>query len=353
MITTTHPAAAPRSRARALALATLGLCLGLAPACDDPAAFDERGELVEREGEGQGGPTFNTNIIDTSALPAVDTHGAALDGVRLLHVVVDDAGVPTTVDADSLRVSEGTIEGEIHGGTRIEGLDFLGSVWTFDVAGTSVNATLAEIETGSSAGLHNPSDELYILQLDPDRLVYTFQYGQVPNTIRTCAYDSVAGARAVLYGDIYVDHQSGEISERDNTIYFGCISGAVGKAALHGYAPDSPSSPSVTLEEFELAVRAVRADYCGDGTSFTNVGNALTYDDRYDINTHTQAGFVTEALWEVGVGATCVNRIRSTGNVPPFGVHCGDRKIYSCGNEATAKHTWLGGAAELWTKVPS
>ena len=353
MITTKPPTPAIfRAPLRALALATLGLGLGVTPACDDPDFEDVGAEIGLRGGEGQGGTTFNTNIIVTSALPAFDTQGGNLDGVELVSVVVFDSGVPVTVDADSLRVNQGTIEGEIYGGTQIEGVDFLDSVWTFDVDGTTVTMTLADIETGFTAGLHDPNDELYILMLDPDRLVYTFQYGQSPNVVNTCAYDSIAGARAVLYGDIYVNHQNGDITDRDNTIYFGCISGAVGKSALHGYAPDNPSTQSVTVEEFELAVRAIRADYCGRGVSYTNVGNPLTYDDRYGINDHTQAGFVTEALWETGVGATCVNRIRSTGQIPFLGVNCGDRTIYSCGSEKNAKSTWLAGSGELWTKIP-
>jgi hypothetical protein len=354
MSTTTSPTPAiRRAFLRALVLAALGLGLGVTPACDDPEVEDADAEISLRGGEGEGGPTFNTNIIVTSALPAFDTKGGDLDGVELVSVVIFDGGVPVTVDADSLRVDLGTIEGEIYGGTQIEGVDFLDSVWTFTVDGTTVQMTLADIETGSSAGLDNPNDELHILRLDPDRLVYTFHYGQAPNFVKTCAYDSVAGARAVLYGDIYVDHRSGDISDRDNTIYFGCISGAVGKSALHGYAPDNPSTQSVTVEEFELAVRAIRADYCGNGTSYTNVGNPLTYNDRYGINGHTQVGFVTEALWETGAGATCVNRIRSTGNVPFYGLDCGDHTIYSCGSEATAKSTWFFGSDELWTKIPN
>lgn len=353
MITTKHSTPAiRRAPLRALALTTLGLGLGVTTACDDPDVADVDAEISLRDGEGESGTTFNTNIIVTSALPAFDTHGEHLDGVDLVSVVIFDSGVPVTVDADSLRVDQGTIEGEIYGGTQIEGLDFLDSVWTFEIGGTTVTMTLADIETGSSAGLDNPNDELHILRIDPERLVYTFQYGQAPNVVNTCAYDSVAGARAVLYGDLYVDHQSGDISERDNTIYFGCISGAVGKSALHGYAPDNPSTQSVTVEEFELAVRAIRADYCGNGTSYTNVGNPLTYNDRYGINDHTQAGFVTEALWETGVGATCVNRIRSTGQPPYFGVDCGDRTIYSCGSEKNTASMWSAGTEELWTKIP-
>ncbi len=348
---TTIPNSPRRSRLRALPLATLGLALALAPACDDPAV-DDIGEISQRDGEGQGGPTFNTNVIDTSDLPAIDTQGGTLDGVELLKVVVDDNGTMVMVDSDSLRVTEGTIEGEVSG-TTIDGFAFLGSVWTFDVNGTQVSMTLEQIETSDAAGLYNPDNYYDLLMLDPERLVYTFSYGESPNIVRTCEYDTVAGARAVLYGDIYVDHGNGDITERDHTIYFGCISGAVGKAALHGYAPDSPSKPSVTVDEFELAVRAVRADYCGNGTSYTNVGNALTYDDRYDINEHTEVGFVTEALWETGVGATCVNRIRSTGLIPLTGLNCGDRTIKKCGSEKATKAEWDSSSDELWTKVPN
>ncbi len=331
--------------------ALAALSLAILPGCD--TELDESTELEFRSSAGDGGPIFNTSAIDTSDIPQVDTLGDTLDGGKLISVEVIIGGSLLPIDEGSLHIDGGKVIGNIDG-VVIGGEAFIGSVWSFEVGGDSVEMTLTTVETADDAGLYDPASTLTMLMLDPERLLYTFTYDvgdDVP--VETCDIDSVGGARAVLYGDLYVDHVSGDISSRSNTVYFGCISGAVGKAALHGYAPDSPSLPSVTLADFQLAVRALRADYCGSGGSYTEVGNQLTYEDRYLINSHDVAGFVTEALWEQGVGAACVNKVRKSGKLLPFGLKCDDGHVVPpCGTEALTQTRWDAGKTQFWTKIP-
>ncbi|MCB9567726.1 MAG: hypothetical protein H6710_11035 [Myxococcales bacterium] len=329
--------------------AILGLSLAFALACDPDGGPE--GALVPRDGPGSGGPWQNTNVIDTAEVDAIDTQGLALDGVTLQNVIVMLSGGPATIDPGSLAVVDGTVRATV-GGASVSGKGFTGSVWIFDASGTPLTATLTTVETSDDAGLWDPITPDELLKLDPDRLVYTFTYDIGSGPLATCAEDSAAGARAVLYGDLTVNTLSGDITSRPNTIYFGCISGAVGKAALHGYAPDSPSEPSVSLDMFETAVRAVRADYCGDGTSYTNVGNRLTYKDREGINTHTEASYTTEALWNEGGGARCVNRRRDTGATLLAPLACAGGSVPLCGTEANVSSRWTSGTGELWTKIP-
>jgi len=343
---------APSSSILSIALATL-IAPGLL-GCDEAPLDNLDAPVALRGGPGgSGGGLGNTNVIDTAEVPAIDTKGGTIHDVTLLGVFVDIDGAMIPIDANSLFVNAGTVGASV-ANTLLEGEAFVGSTWTFDVGGTVVSATLETVETGYDAGLHDPENPDALLNYDPKRLLYTFTYqqgGTMMPPIETCVTDELAGGRMAMFGDIDVDHDSGDIVERPDTIYFGCLSGVVGKAALYGYAPDNPSLVSLTLPEFETSTRALRADYCGDGTSYTEVGKYVTFDDHYDINMHTEAGYVSEALW-TEEGALCVNRIRATGKAVSA-LTCNDGTILtSCGAEPTVADDWSAGMGDFWTKVP-
>jgi hypothetical protein len=336
-------------------LVSLSACAVLF-ACDDPSAleFADDPAIESRDGPGNGGPVFNTNVLVDTEVPAVDTNGVSIGGVSLVSVRYLRLGVLTSLPVSSLRVDHGTLKTTLLQKYAPSGAGFVGSVWTFDVGGKHVEATLATVETSASAGLYQPTLTSKQLKLDPERLVYTFHFeNELDQYVHTCADDDDAGARMVLYGDLIVDEVTGDVSQRPDTIYFGCISGAVGKAALWGYAPDSPSLTSVSLDGFTTAVRTVRADYCADGKSYTEVGNMLTLRDSWGINDAPELGFSTEAVWEEGGGAVCVSRVRETGQALHAPFQCVDgTTIPLCQADAALSASWNGGYGDVWTKIP-
>lgn len=334
-------------------IAAAALTTALSLACDETPPEDAAGEVALRDGAGTSGPVFNTWKIFTSEVSAIDTQGVELAGVRLVDVEIKKGTDYVSIDEGSLFVDHGKLEAEL-GGVGVSGEDFEGSRWTFKVDGGEVEAHLTTVETGFDGGLWDPGSTIDLRKLDPDRLVYTFTWfdgAQVPHT--TCEEDDVGGARTVIYGDIVVDHATGDIDARADTLYFGCISGAVGKAALWGYAPDSPTKPSVSLPAFETATRMVRADACADGTSLTDVGNEVTMRDRFGINAWAPVAFTTEAVWEVGGGARCLKRIRKTGAnlIAPY--QCADgRLIPVCAGDVTLENRWNNFSyGDFWTKI--
>lgn len=338
-----------------LAAAAIVLATALSLACDEAAPGAAAGDISLREGPGSGGPVFNTWKLFTSDVSAVDTQGQELGGVKLGSVELVKNGLYYAIDANSLSVDHGKLEAEI-GGVGVSGFDFEGSRWTFSVGELELQAYLTTVETADDAGLHDPGSTIDLRKLDPERLVYTFTWydgAQTPHA--TCKEDDVGGARTVIYGDIVVDHTTGDISARPDTLYLGCISGSVGKAALWGYAPDSPSTTSLSLPAFETATRMVRADYCANGGSYTDVGNEVVPRDRWQINDYSVLGFTTEAVWETGGGAKCLKRIRKTG-VTLLGPHAcpnGGPVIPLCAGDATLTNRWNNyGYGNFWTKIP-
>lgn len=89
-----------------------------------------------------------------------------------------------------------------------------------------------------------------------------------------------------------------------------CAAGAIGKCVRWGYAPWRPAPDLAGPALLRSCVHMVRADYCGDGRSFTRNGTSVDIFDRYGRNTPDRPqGFTFEAAWGPQ-GATCVRHTR-------------------------------------------
>ncbi|MCA9634426.1 MAG: hypothetical protein KC420_00140, partial [Myxococcales bacterium] len=123
---------------------------------------------------------------------------------------------------------------------------------------------------------------------------------------------------AYLVDDLAVDHNTGDFSAAADQMFIACISGAVGKSAFWGYVPWE-----VGTDYHELATRMVRADYCGDGNSYTEVGTPIQVRDKLGINSIQDNGFPYEAAWDLASqSATCLTTPRNV-EVDAADVPCG------------------------------
>lgn len=92
---------------------------------------------------------------------------------------------------------------------------------------------------------------------------------------------------------------------------FGCRNfGAIGKCVDFGYVPWRSVSGTSLLTYHDACVRAVRADWCGDGRSGTQDGNLINLFDRKNVQADTEV-WPGEAEWSAA-GATCLNKARVT-----------------------------------------
>jgi hypothetical protein len=90
-----------------------------------------------------------------------------------------------------------------------------------------------------------------------------------------------------------------------------CTAGAIGKCVRFGYKPWRRLPDGTTLRDHHQAcVRMMRADYCGDGRSFTRDGTLIDLYDRLGIQKDEPApGMRFEAGWAKD-GAVCIARVR-------------------------------------------
>ena len=99
-------------------------------------------------------------------------------------------------------------------------------------------------------------------------------------------------------------------------ITFACRGFALAKCVEWGYRPWVTHPVLGSLERYHQAcVRLVRADYCGDGRSFTRTGTPVNLYDQAGIQKDTEA-WLPEAEWGEK-GAVCLNH-RRLGNAFPW-----------------------------------
>lgn len=143
-----------------------------------------------------------------------------------------------------------------------------------------------------------------------------------------------------LYG--YWDNSGAKHASPDFT--FACLNAALGKCVNFGYRPWVSKELDLLHQS---CTRLLRADYCGDGRSFTQDGTQISINDTVGINPDDGANWNLEAEWTPS-GARCV--VRSRRPEIPLPACAKRRTSKTCG--ATNPDGTLKSGAKLWNAVP-
>ena len=357
------------------------LPLLLASACDDPDLAadpdrdeDELGPVSQRSDGGTFGGSLRLN-----------TAKLFLEGMPVRHF--DRRGIEVTYDnpektqvtfhALRLAAGGGQFTAEEHTITVVQGLvridgvaysagQLLGSEWIFTVRdkhnelrGVSMtitgvglaatpsgnlpvyNFTLAAPQAFYESGPYSACAPLDVLT--SSSLTTSLPEGTPPNTENKFK----AAYAAALYGGVWAS-ETGTIASNSRLITLACLSGAVGKAGLWGYPPwVSHDGVRTGLQQLQAATRAIRADYCGDGTTHTADGTPIQVRDRY-FDAFFDPAEDTEAVFG-NSGSVCkVEHDRLFSGGPA--VDCGGTVTADCRQSAA---DYLNGASTpfMWVKV--
>lgn len=111
------------------------------------------------------------------------------------------------------------------------------------------------------------------------------------------------------------DGNGSKLSSDPHEVTFACMGSAVAKCVTQmGYkpwkkAPLMTGGAPVSLDELhQTCVRAVRADYCGNGDSLTSAGQPVNFYDSFGLEKDDQS-WPLEAQWTTA-GAACINSTR-------------------------------------------
>lgn len=284
------------------------------------AADSDPNELISHR-PGGGGVWLNTSVLGVLPLSELDLGGTFHKGVRLDEVLIKDGDGWALLD--KVWSEDGQLRG-IHGGTLVDGMGLVGSRWSLTLEGKDGGAATLWIDEATAEG---------------GQWRYVFAYDNGKGTAHPlCDEDTLGDHRAVAIADLTVDPESADMAERQGTLYIACLSGAVGKAVDWEYAPWE-----LGVADFEAVVRAIRADYCGDGVSWTKPGTSIQIQDVWGIHDFSAPIGATEALWGRG-GAICLSKTRAE-----VKVECEGGEVPACGGNASLESE---PGALLWTKVP-
>lgn len=122
--------------------------------------------------------------------------------------------------------------------------------------------------------------------------------------------------------------------ENPNVFTFACEGAAIAKCIRFGYKPWASAGGVNLAEHHQACTRLVRADYCGDGSSYTVNGQLVNVYDAVGVQQDTET-WGMEAEWGTE-GALCFtdhNRAQAPVSCPnaPVKPQCGTQEAFSSG----------------------
>ncbi|MCP3098286.1 hypothetical protein LZ198_05265 [Myxococcus sp. K15C18031901] len=293
------------------------LVLGLT-GCSVSAVDTEASELGQRLSELSAPNGRNLN--------GRNLNGRNLNGGELgqMLVSVRFAGARRSA-AESSALTRTWLEGSVLQGEtpdgRVSGTDFVGARFTGNLgSGDTVELRVDDVQPGTdaSAGVWVYRVSYFSPEDDQWKPACPAEDGSGLGAI------PVAGAWDYRQG---VPGGGGRI--RDASVFtFACEGAAIAKCIRFGYQPWARTPLGLPMEDLHQAcTRMVRADFCGDGTSYTQDGNWVNLYDVAGVQEDTETWSV-EAEWDAD-GARCFAPETRAGSTP---VACGSRlPLLGCG----------------------
>jgi ADYC domain len=242
--------------------------------------------------------------------------GIEMNGIEMNGVSLDDVTLGGTSLTD-VHLEGSTFNGTRRDGTAVTGEDFVGA----RLKGTTVTGAKVQVRIDgySQAG-------------DVSSYAVSFVYDDGDSAWRSVC---TSGGDAIPLNGTW--NADGSKNSSDPLVTFACPGGALAKCVDFGYAPWRSQGGTSLAPYHQACTRAIRADYCGDGTPYTQDGNVI---DLYDVIgvLDDAAAWTPEAEWNEG-GATCLSGRATRATVP---VACEAQKLDpSCGAGGPSAGTLL------------
>jgi hypothetical protein len=248
-------------------------------------------------------------------LNGTSLNGEPLKGHGIAYVSLDGIRAGTEVLPagwlDGSELMGGSGHGRPLSGSELAGAVFIATVET----GTTLPVRIDAVQHGSE-------------RWDRDVFRYTVSYQTTDGWLPLCGSSESGPVQAIaLQGRWdYGQGETGGAHVDDPSVFtFACVDHSLGKCVEMGYKPwqralackhGGGCERTTLAAAHQACTRMLRADYCGDGTSYTVEGTEVNAYDVFGVRTDALA-WASEAEWGPG-GATCVARERlANGPVPP------------------------------------
>ncbi|MBL9103089.1 MAG: hypothetical protein JNL82_19240 [Myxococcales bacterium] len=204
---------------------------------------------------------------------------------------------------------------ELSGGAVLAGEQLTGAVLEFVVAdGSGSDKQVTTVRIDGVEPLEPGSDVwLYDLVVSDEKSVWE----------PLCVDGDGEPTGAILLGDVW-DPDSGDrvVPRPSGAVTFACRDAALAKCVEWGYAPWRSVDDVALADHHQACTRAVRADYCGDGTPHTVDGLTVHFIDDLGVQVADESPpYLVEAEWGPD-GALCIEPDNT--RLPDPAITCGD-----------------------------
>lgn len=299
-----------RLQTRASLLSTLlvaGVLLSAAPATAGTSWFDWWGRVVgfnpRLVGHDLNGSSLNGDVLEADPIQTISLVGVVLDGTEL----------------EDVQIVGSRLRGTKANGKKVNGKKFIGAMFQ------------ATLEGGGALVLQIDDEYRHPNKAMGDVYLYEVSYLADEGWSALCGVDeegALVPAMALKgWWDLSVGTTTGgDRVDEPETFTLACQGFVLSKCVEAGYKPwvkakscTAEGCTKTTLAEHHQAcTRMLRADYCGDGSSYTEDGVMVNYYDGYGLREDV-VGWSFEAEWDAN-GARCVSDVR----LPPPGADCLD-----------------------------
>jgi hypothetical protein len=309
--------------------------LGCAGSASDESLDLGGPESVEiaTQGTSINGTSINGTSINGTSINGTSINGTSINGTSINGTSINGTSINgTSINGTSINGT--SINGTVLTSPSLPGGDFTGSRWFAELS----NGEPLELRIDGSAALPGPNAAV---------MTYQVSYANGVGWSPLCGADAAGNPIAAIAMTGTWSYEQGVAGGGGYTpdaskITFACRGKAIAKCLEMGYRP-GVSGGSLTPAETEQLVactRLLRADYCGDGRSFTVDGTLVNLYDGAGIQSDTQP-WTIEAEW-TSAGARCTNealltRLTVSGLTPPscfaskVSASCGDLAHFATG----------------------
>ncbi|MDC0671273.1 ADYC domain-containing protein [Nannocystis radixulma] len=272
-----------------------GLCVGLV-GCDEAVEQTHAGTPVDDEvtfrtlfdnGLELNGPLMNGMRMNGMRMNGMRMNGMRMNGMRM-----------NTSELNNFAITSGSLISALLDSIQRSGADLVDAEYDFDY----------EITPGSYE--HKKLKIAGVVQSSTDADIYfnDVRYQVDASTWDYLCRDGASNPTEAIALNFAWDESNGTRLEYPDAFTWACRGAALAKAVEWGYAPWRTASSTSLKDAHQAAVRMIRADYCGNGTTHTVNGNPIDVSDRWSIQTPGTV-WPVEAKWGPD-GAVCLNTPR-------------------------------------------
>jgi len=303
MATSPVPCSARRTTLRMATIVMLGGGCMAEPPAPGVAEGEATDDVLAANGISVNGISVNGISVNGTSLNGISVNGISVNGISVNGISVNGVSVNGT-QLHGVSAAGGTLDGDAWDGALL--------------TAQLTNGLPLLLRIDDTAVLPAPNSDIR---------AYAISYPTLAGWMPLCT-SAIYGNQAIVLPGTWnlttVRHQWDA-----NMFSLACRGATFAKCVELGYKGDS------MLDTYHAAcVRAIRADYCGDGQSHTITGTEINIYDRLGRQTDTQ-NWSMESNWTPD-GATCIHTARVlTSLVEPNVPACiAERALVDCGTGA-------------------